>query len=97
MNRPPPIARLSTSRVFGAVCPMYCPTRSSRVTATRCPLRTYPSRCNSDAIFIATVVLPVPGRLVGCVGLDRVALYPALRLDATQPEPRLVSGPVHQE
>ena len=37
MNSTPPIARLSTSLVFGAVCPTYWPTRSSRVTATRCP------------------------------------------------------------
>src|SRR2546429_1264268 len=30
MKSTPPIARFSTSRVFGAVWPMYCPTRSSR-------------------------------------------------------------------
>src|SRR5438034_671339 len=40
---------------------MYWPTRSSRVTATRCPLRMYPKRCRIVAIRIATVVLPVPG------------------------------------
>ena len=34
MNRTPPNARLRTSLVFGAVCPTYWPTRSSRVTAT---------------------------------------------------------------
>jgi hypothetical protein len=32
MKSTPPIAFFSTSRVFGAVWPMYCPTRSSRVT-----------------------------------------------------------------
>jgi hypothetical protein len=36
MNRTPPNARLRTSLVFGAVWPTYCPTRSSRVTATTC-------------------------------------------------------------
>src|SRR5450755_1848782 len=39
MKSTPPIARLRTSRVFGAVCPTYWPTSSSRVTATRCPRR----------------------------------------------------------
>ena len=34
------IARLMTSFVFGAVCPTYCPTRSSRVATTRWPFRT---------------------------------------------------------
>ena len=34
MNSTPPLARLSTSRVFGAVWPTYWPTRSSRVTET---------------------------------------------------------------
>src|SRR5512139_3830012 len=61
MNSTPPMARLSTSLVLGAVWPMYCPTRSSRVTATRCPLRTWPSRCRIVAMRMATVVLPVPG------------------------------------
>src|SRR3984893_14512767 len=61
MNNTPPMARLSTSRVFGAVWPMYCPTRSSRVTAMRWPLRTYPRRWRISAIRTATVVLPVPG------------------------------------
>src|SRR5947209_5408105 len=61
MNSTPPIARFSTSRVFGAVCPMYWPTRSSRVTATRWPFARYPSRCRTSAIRTATVVLPVPG------------------------------------
>jgi hypothetical protein len=40
MNSTPPIARFSTSLVLGAVWPMYWPTRSSRVTATRCPCGT---------------------------------------------------------
>src|SRR5437588_239495 len=40
---------------------MYWPTRSSRVTATRCPLRTYPRRLRICAMRSATVVLPVPG------------------------------------
>src|SRR5437870_2503842 len=61
MNSTPPIAFLITSLVLGAVWPMYCPTRSSRVTATRWPLRTYPRRCRMVAIRMATVVLPVPG------------------------------------
>ena len=34
MNSTPPIAFFSTSLVFGAVCPIYCPTRSSRDTVT---------------------------------------------------------------
>ena len=55
------MARWSTSLVLGAVWPMYWPTRSSRVTETRCPLRTKPSRCRICAIRLATVVLPVPG------------------------------------
>src|SRR5258706_13550693 len=61
MNSTPPIALFRTSLVFGAVWPMYWPTRSSRVTATRWPLRTYPSRCRICAMRIATVVFPVPG------------------------------------
>src|ERR1700722_13755069 len=61
MKSTPPMARLSTSLVFGAVWPMYWPTRSSRVTATRCPLRTYPKRNRICAMRSATVVLPVPG------------------------------------
>ena len=55
------MARLSTSLVLGAVWPMYWPTRSSRVTETRCPLRTKLSRCRICAMRSATVVLPVPG------------------------------------
>ena len=39
MNSTPPIARLSTSLVFGAVWPTYCPTRSSLVTETTLPVR----------------------------------------------------------
>src|SRR6266481_799181 len=61
MNSTPPMAFFRTSLVLGAVWPMYWPTRSSRVTATRWPLRTYPSRCRICAIRIATVVFPVPG------------------------------------
>src|SRR6266404_2061011 len=61
MKSTPPIARFSTSLLFGAVWPMYCPTRSSRVTATRWPLRTYPRRNRISAMRSATVVLPVPG------------------------------------
>ena len=34
MKSTPPRARLSTSRVLGAVWPTYWPTRSSRVTDT---------------------------------------------------------------
>src|SRR6201986_426344 len=37
MNSTPPTARLSTSFVFGAVCPTYWPTRSSLVTDTTWP------------------------------------------------------------
>src|SRR5665213_2123229 len=40
---------------------MYWPTRSSRVTAIRWPLRTNPRRCSISAMRMATVVLPVPG------------------------------------
>ncbi len=36
MNSTPPIARSSTRLVFGAVCPMYSPTRSSRIACTSC-------------------------------------------------------------
>ena len=39
MNSTPPIAFFRISLVFGAVWPMYWPTRSSRVTETRWPLR----------------------------------------------------------
>ena len=35
----PPIAFFTTSLVFGAVWPMYWPTRSSRETFTTCPRR----------------------------------------------------------
>src|SRR5690606_40296309 len=41
--------------------PMYCPTRSSRVTVTTVFLRTHPNRCRMSAMRTATVVLPVPG------------------------------------
>src|ERR1700733_7580651 len=61
MNSTPPIAFFKISFVFGAVWPIYCPTSSSRVTDTTCPLRTKPSPCRMLAIRSATVVLPVPG------------------------------------
>src|ERR1700694_3663510 len=64
MNSTPPIARLMTSFVFGAVWPTYWPTRTSRVATTRWPLRAKPSWFRILAIRIATVVLPVPGRPV---------------------------------
>src|SRR5919106_1055121 len=64
MKSTPPIARLMVSFVLGAVCPTYCPTRSSRVATTRWPLRTYPSWWRMRAIRSATVVFPVPGRPV---------------------------------
>ncbi len=47
--------------VFGAVWPMYSPTRSFRMASTRCPRSRSPSRCSMSAIRSATVVLPVPG------------------------------------
>src|SRR5215217_1999271 len=61
MKRTPPYAFLRISRVFGAVWPTYWPTRSSRVTATRWPRSTYPSRWRISAMRRATVVFPVPG------------------------------------
>ena len=50
---------LQHSLVFGAVWPMYCPTRGRRVTATMWPAHVA-SQCRICAIR-ATVVLPVPG------------------------------------
>src|SRR5919106_2724236 len=64
MKSTPPIARLMVSFILGAVCPTYCPTRSSQVATTRWPLRTYPSWWRMRAIRSATVVFPVPGRPV---------------------------------
>src|ERR1700751_4131981 len=61
MNSTPPIAFFSISFVFGAVCPIYWPTRSSRVTLMTWPRRTKPRRWRMSAILSATVVLPVPG------------------------------------
>src|SRR5918996_718748 len=61
MKSRPPYAFFRASLVFGAVCPTYWPTRSSRVTETRCPLSTYPSRWSISAMRRATVVFPVPG------------------------------------
>src|SRR5687768_14276813 len=61
MKSTPPYAFFRASLVFGAVCPTYWPTRSSRVTETRCPRSTYPSRCRISAMRRATVVFPVPG------------------------------------
>src|SRR5918999_2472999 len=61
MKSTPPYAFFRASLVFGAVCPTYCPTRSSGVTETRCPRSTYPSRWRISAIRRATVVFPVPG------------------------------------
>src|SRR5579859_1015884 len=75
MNSTPPMARLITSLVLGAVWPIYCPTRSSRVTATRWPRRTKPRRCRISAMRRATVVLPVPGLPVK--DICRVGVPPA--------------------
>src|ERR687895_477616 len=61
MKSTPPYAFFRASLVFGAVCPTYWPTRSSRVTETRCPRSTYPSRWRIAAMRRATVVFPVPG------------------------------------
>ena len=61
MNSTPPIACFKTSLVLGAVCPIYCPTKSSRVTVIKCPLRIYPSLKRMSAIRVATSVFPVPG------------------------------------
>src|ERR687894_650322 len=61
MKSTPPYAFFRASLVFGAVCPTYWPTRSSRVTETRWPLSTYPSRWRISAMRRATVVFPVPG------------------------------------
>src|SRR5918996_1236325 len=61
MKSTPPYAFFRASLVFGAVCPTYWPTRSSRVTETRCPRSPYPSRCRISAMRRATVVFPVPG------------------------------------
>src|ERR1700730_7065525 len=60
MSSTPPIARLSTSLVLGAVCPTYWPTRSSRVTLTSWPLRRYPSSRSISPMCMATVLLSVP-------------------------------------
>src|ERR1700712_844894 len=61
MNRTPPRALPTISLVFGAVCPTYWPTRSSRVAVTRWPRRRKPRPCSRSPIRCATVVLPVPG------------------------------------
>src|SRR6202165_4843974 len=61
MNSTPPMARLMTSCVLGAVCPTYWPTRSSRVTLTRWPFRMNPSLYRISPIRMAIVVLPAPG------------------------------------
>ena len=61
MNSTPPIARLRTSLVFGAVWPMNWPTRSSRVTATRWPLRDVAEPLSISAIRMRDGRLAGPG------------------------------------
>ena len=74
MNSTPPIAFFRISFVFGAVWPIYWPTRSSRVTETRWPLPHIAEAVQDLAMRSATVVLPVPGlpvKLMCRVGVSR--------------------------